>query len=301
MSSFFTCSFSSEADRAYGNLCWENLVRSCHASKNWVDETDDELTVGAIIDATDATTDAITSGKLNEESSDFFDEPYQSFDWEAEDESTRSASPSFPASVHDTKSVLSLDSRFVGRYLDTIVEEAEEDEEDEVKMVKNAVSAAEVPPPAYFEPQTSSFEIDAALLEGAEEELHRLLYGKVLLSKLNVVLKLSEYIKARPDYEPIPFLPTKDLVNQPSPPLDYVEKLLDITPSHILKRIGLPTDAITRRTPIIVKLPSPDEVLPRYDPLSNLNMLASLASTRSPPPSYSDPQFADLNLLASCC
>jgi hypothetical protein len=135
MSYYYTSTFSSPADKAHGSRCWDDLVRSCHASKLWVDETDDEPTLDAITDATDPTTDAITLGKAAEESSDFFSEPYQSFDWAADDELTRSASPSMPALVHDTKSVPSLDLKFEGRYFETIIEEAEEVEtEDEEEM-----------------------------------------------------------------------------------------------------------------------------------------------------------------------
>jgi len=118
---------TSPLDMSHGEQCWLDLVASCYASKSWAD--DDELII-------DPVADAIPSEMVAEECSDFFDEPYQSFDWSEEDEMTRS-------SVADTRSASSLDLKFVGRYMDTILEETEEEQEQGENEMEDMSEGAE--------------------------------------------------------------------------------------------------------------------------------------------------------------
>ena len=287
---------SSPLDASYGEKCWLDLVASCRASKNWADESDDDT--DAYLTIPDATSDADTAATVSElaaqaETDDMFSQPYVSFDWSEEDDVSRSLSRS---SSDDTDAPAACKSE-QWKYLPTIYEVDEEDEMDE-EVVDEVCPVDEV----YVSRSPTTRE-EEMLLETPQHQILRLLYGKVELHRLDIVVRLPKSVKNISLSDPIPTIQSQsvDLINQQSPSSAEIDALFDIVPSHILRRIGLPTDAISKRTPIVVRLPSPTDELPKYNPLSNLEMLASLASTRSPPPSYSNSPFNNLNLLADCC
>jgi hypothetical protein len=260
---------TSPLDMAYGAKCWADLVSSCHAAKEWDDETDTDTDAYLTIPEVPAT--AIPGGTVSKmavttDSDDFFSEPYVSFDWTADSDDT---------DVHTA-------CKFkIGRYMDTIYEEVEEDVLDQ-KVVNEVCSAPEVY--VYHSPT-------------AEEE------QSLLETPQDVILKMPESVKYISHPKPTSPLepPSVYAIDPSSPGISEMDALFDVVPAHVLKRVGLPSNAISKRTPVVVRLPPLTDELPSYNPLSNLQMLASLASSHSPPPSYSDFPFANLNLLASCC
>jgi hypothetical protein len=282
---------SSPVEMAWGIKCWQELVRSCHAAKCWADETDDDS--DAYLTIPEVTADADTAATVSEVDAkavvdDFFSEPYVSFDWADEDEVSRSISPSCS---NATASIVGCKFE-QGRYLPTIMEEDEE-VLDEV-----------CPVPEVYEHHSPTPEAEQRLLETPQHDILRLLHGKVDLCRLDIIVRMPKSVKniSLPESSPPLQVPSVNAIDPSSPSIPEMEALLDIVPARVLKRLGLPSDAISKRTPIVVRFPTPtEEILPSYDPLSNLQMLASLASNLSPPPSYFNSPLSNLNLLASCC
>jgi hypothetical protein len=141
MSSYYTCSFSSPADKAYGAACWAALVESCHKTLDWTIEPDEQdietsLSDAIVITITTTSTTAAPTIDTTTKEIDFLNAPYVSFDWTLEDEEASSTCPSLVSAVvppWTSKSTTTpLGPKFaLGRFMETISEV----EEEEMMMV----------------------------------------------------------------------------------------------------------------------------------------------------------------------
>lgn len=298
MQSFVSSNVSSQAVKDHGDLMWDELVRSCNATKNWADDEDDEDFTVAIPDATPKSDVSISlsaaeglasaKGQVSVTSeTNFLDEKYQSFDWAADDEATRSDSlspqvcspiPSLDASCDsDNESITSLVSIPVGRYMPTIMEE-DEDEVEEIcyeDMTKNEVieSVEElILSPFEYPPSPTEAEILALLDDDSSE----------IVVNLPKVSRLPKYRASRTP-KPSQNLRCEHREITQHPTTTLISDLFEIPNRLILKRLGLLTGYL-RRT-IVVNLPSPNQ--------NNLDILA-LVSSRQPPSEPASPSGLDI-------
>lgn len=306
-------SVSSPAEMAHGERCWNDLVESCHAAKVWEDvsEDDEDATDDTTNDAdapladTVSTAEAATistsvatatavavavaspdAGKTDTtaESEDFFASGYQSFDWTDEETEFQPSSLLVEASAHS-----SPDSRFIPRYMPTIIEEDEEEDDILLTPVTSSLSLL----PSFYTTPSPTFEEDQKLFESDDDE--------IVVNLPKVDCPVCEY-KSTPlpqsHSQPI------DTTNQPSPPLNFIEDLFNIVPANVLQRIGLPSDAISRREPIVLNLPLYENRLRRISKVrSNLDLLANLASAQTSSRNLNSPtsNLDVLAITASCC
>jgi hypothetical protein len=261
MSSYYTCSFSSPADKAYGAACWAALVESCNKTLDWTLEVDEQEVDKSFPNASTTTTTtiaaAVAPAPAIDEEVDFLNGPYVSWDWTQECDDAPTTCPSLVSAVVPS-SILkstqaSLGPKFaLGRYMETITEESEEEEEEMSTMN-----------------------------EGAD---------------LDDVSQISTEIATPP-----PSVPDSDRDERykalRNPTFQEIDELLDIPSDKrivTMKTLGI-YDGFMRRT-VVIKLPDPNAKLRRISrKRDNLDVLAWVASTQEYAP------FTNLDLLASCC
>jgi hypothetical protein len=136
MSSYYTCTFSSPADKAYGAACWAALVESCNKTLDWTLEVDEQEVDTSFPNASTTTTTTIAAAAAPapaiDEEVDFLNGPYVSWDWTQECDDAPATCPSLVSAVVPSftpKSIITtLGPKFaLGRFMETIVEEEEEE------------------------------------------------------------------------------------------------------------------------------------------------------------------------------
>jgi len=274
------------AVKTHGAACWDALVASCNKSANWADDSDDEEdATSPVPDASIISTDSSTDSTPVSSERDFLESPYVSYDWSDDDDITGSPSSSeVPTLDSDSDSIFSVDSKFVGKYMTTILEE-EEEEDDEVPEMDMGMELSD---PLFCERRSPTEAEDLALLE-YEGDIVVNYPSQDIRAPRNQVLKspASAQIENHDVADHTVFGRSGRRVGNcktlNSPSIAEIENLHDVVNHRMLKRLGLLAGYLRRE--IIAFRPPPVQE-------TNLDVLARVSASRSP----SRPTFPNTNL-----